>query len=712
MRLVLACAVFAACGDNALGPPLVPSGDVVVVAHQDDDLLFMQPDLGERVTAHEPTTIVYVTAGDAGGGLVYATARIGASKAAYSVVAGASDWNCGWIELDGHDAEHCRLDGANLSLVFLGYPDGGITGATPTSLLNLWEGNVTRVETVAEFRATYERGDLIATIGAILDATQPATIRTLEIAATHGSDHSDHMLVGTLTLLAALHTGSTAQVLSYRGYDTNYEPPTVTDDGMYALTSLPMRAYEACALVCDGDCGVTPCSTLSDPRYVGFTHRRYAVSNRTTPQSGILSSPSGCLVEAAAAPGGVAAREANQARALGLGSCDDAVTVELAPGGLAAIDGGCLQVQPDGSLAIGTCELSADRAFALDDEGHLWSGLPADPQPGMDVMHTTCIAGDDHGAHLALCGANNDARWDLVRTATITPRRVSGSTNNVGRAIRIGDMTGDGLADMCTATPKGLVCGVGDGTGGFGAPVQVGPASFQIQPQSLALGDVDGDGLPDACGRTSAGIVCATSSTDYQPEAWSTEFAASGSASASDRSLAIIQGSVCGASADGVVCVNGEVESILTSWPGTAGAPVWPADLDGDTDPDWCSATPEGVQCGLAAEQAITESGQSWGFSIDAVVQGSVASDGTLDDTVHSAIADVSGDGRGDMCVAIGDRVECAVGQGHGFGPRHLALVMPTHKPIIGLWLGDLDGDGKADPCADDGGVIACSLSP
>ena len=83
-----------------------------------------------------------------------------------------------------------------------------------------------------------------------------------------------------------------------------------------------------------------------------------------------------------------------------------------------------------------------------------------------------------------------------------------------------------------------------------------------------------------------------------------------------------------------------------------------------------------------------------------------------LPDTVHSAIADISGDGRGDMCVAIGRRVECAIGQGHGFGPRHLALVMPTGNPIIGLWLGDLDGDGKADPCADDGTVDRVLAQP
>ena len=692
--------IVASCGDNTTGPALVPSADLVVVAHQDDDLLFMQPDLTEGVAAQEPTTVVYVTAGDAGLGLDYVHGRILSSKGAYSVISGDSDWDCGWIEIAGHAAEHCRLDGANLSLVFLGYPDGQISGQAPTSLLHLWEGQTDRVETVAELRATYDRAGLIETISAIVEATQPKTIRTLEVAATHGADHSDHMFVGTLAMLAALQTGSTADVLSYRGYNVNYEAPTITDPAMYDITSRPMRSYLACASKCDGVCGETPCATLDDPRYAGFAHRRYAVATRRPPQRGILS-PTGtgeCVVD--------------NAGVLALGSCDSAATVELQPGGLIAVDGGCIEVEADNSLAINTCEPAPGRAFALDDEGHLWSGLPADPQPNMDVMHGTCLVGDANGLRLDVCGAANDARWDLVRAPKVTPRRVPVMSGQTGRAIRVADLTGDGLGDMCTATMHGLVCAAGDGTGAFGSMAVVGSPTFLIQPQSLALGDVDGDGLADACGRDSNGITCETSRTQYQPQRWSTTFAATGSASASDRSLAIVQGSVCGSTDDNVMCVAGDVESILTSWPATVGSPLWPADLDGDTAPDWCTATVSGVQCGITAEQTITDSGTSWGFSFNDMVEGSVAADGTLDDTVHSAIGDVSGDGLGDMCVAIGDRVECAIGQGHGFGPRHLALVMPSGNPIIGLWLGDLDGDGKLDPCADDGTAIACSLSP
>jgi hypothetical protein len=72
-------AVFTtACGDNAplcpdpvppLQPPAcaaAPCTDVYVVAHPDDDLLFMNPDVLASIRAGRSTVVVYVTAGDLG----------------------------------------------------------------------------------------------------------------------------------------------------------------------------------------------------------------------------------------------------------------------------------------------------------------------------------------------------------------------------------------------------------------------------------------------------------------------------------------------------------------------------------------------------------------------------------------------------------------------------------------------------------------------
>ncbi len=72
----------------------------------------------------------------------------------------------------------------------------------------------------------------------------------------------------------------------------------------------------------------------------------------------------------------------------------------------------------------------------------------------------------------------------------------------------------------------------------------------------------------------------------------------------------------------------------------------------------------------------------------------------------------MSGDGKADLCVAVGGAVECALSQGHAFGPRFPVLTLAPGVQAQALWLGDLDGDGKADACVDDGTAILCSISP
>src|SRR5262249_53566993 len=69
--------VAAACGDNDLpdGLPLDVAHDLAIVAHQDDDLLFMQPDLIEAVRGGAGVVTVYVTAGNAKSGVDYADKR-------------------------------------------------------------------------------------------------------------------------------------------------------------------------------------------------------------------------------------------------------------------------------------------------------------------------------------------------------------------------------------------------------------------------------------------------------------------------------------------------------------------------------------------------------------------------------------------------------------------------------------------------------------
>ena len=90
------------------------------------------------------------------------------------------------VDLAGHLAQRCELAAAPISLVFLGYPDGGIRGDRPDSLLRLWQGEIDHADTVAERVAHYDRAGLVATLAELITSSQPSVIRTLEVSAIHG----------------------------------------------------------------------------------------------------------------------------------------------------------------------------------------------------------------------------------------------------------------------------------------------------------------------------------------------------------------------------------------------------------------------------------------------------------------------------------------------------------------------------------------------
>ena len=690
----MAALMTAACGDNI---PLPRAQDLVIVAHEDDDLLFMQPDMFDAVHGHRSTTIVYVTAADNRAGVDYATSRITASKAAYGWVAGSQQWSCDWVELSHHAAQRCSLADASLTLVFLGYPDGGVAGDYDRSLLRLWQGAIERADTVAEHIATYDREGLIETVSEIIDLTRPTLIRTLEIAGTHGSDHSDHMMVGALTVLASARARTDAALLAYRGYNTNFDPPN-TPDALYDEVSLGMRAYEACQTGC-AVCADAVCETITDPRYAGFLHRHYAIGMRRPPLAALLRISNQCV-----------------SLVTGHGTLDDCTrgtSLRFERDGSIHVGDRCLRISRDGELELGECGSSENGFFLLDDEGHVWLGVAPAIGEGTATNHTMCLASTEGHVRAEICGSDRDEQWELASATGSSVRAQLGITAR-GRTIQIADLTGDGKADLCRVEHGALWCSEGDGLGRFGLSRRIDAVSqpLAIAPLSLMLGDVDGDGAIDACGRADTGILCATAASGYAAQLWAPVVQATGDPAQDDASLAIVGRQICGSSSAGVACASeGDSAAVVSRWP-VRSAALWPADFDADGAADWCVSTDAGPTCGLGADRGITADGIPWGFALDMMVEGSIASDGAIADRNRGAAADVSGDRRADLCIVVGSRVECALSQGHAFGPRSTALELPAGTSVEALWLGDLDGDGKADPCVDDGTSITCALSP
>ncbi|MEO7732320.1 MAG: PIG-L family deacetylase, partial [Kofleriaceae bacterium] len=331
---VAALGALAACGDNHYldGEPLAPATDLTIIAHEDDDLLFMQPDLDEAILRGAGVTNVYVTAGDAGRGYGRAEERYEGLKAAYGSLVGDLDWTCGWIERDGHRLEHCRLEAERFSLVFVEYPDGGRKADLGHGLLQLWQGDVTAATTVGRRPSSYDRTQLIALIAHIIDDTAPTTLRTLDLAATHGdayADHPDHELAGAVALVATAASTRAPALIAYRGYNIENEPANASA-AVLARSLARLAYYEACDSGC-APCG-EPCAIERlPPSHVTYQARRYAIGMQRAGQ-GQLRQGDRCL-DAADQPA--------------LGDCATAPTWRLDPqGALRASTGRCLVVQP------------------------------------------------------------------------------------------------------------------------------------------------------------------------------------------------------------------------------------------------------------------------------------------------------------------------------------------------------------------------------
>jgi LmbE family N-acetylglucosaminyl deacetylase len=699
-RSVVLASLGLACGDNLAGDglPLAPAADLFVVAHPDDDLLLMQPDVRDALDRGTGVTTVYVTAGNGDdGGVDAAERRYAGVRSAYAYAAGLDDsaWRCGWIDIGRHTAEHCRLPAQNVSLVFLGYPDGGKEGEFPDSLLNLSRGAIAGADTVATRSTHYTRDGLVDTLADVVRTLAPARVHTLDFAASHGRDHVDHEAVAALTVVALAAANSHSELLAYRGYGIGDEPANKLGPILDASLAMLLR-YEACADGC-APCG-DACKTIDD-QHVTWISRRYAIGTRAR-AGGHLRIDNQCLTDNGT-----------------LASCNIAPTWTRDSAGELRARDVCLTAADDGTLSTSPCLGGASRRFTVDDEGHIFAGIaPAIELTAVDGM-LWCLGAAQSRAHLERCARLDAPTWELAPTAVETARTTLGFATS-GRDVRLGDLTGDHRADLCTVdATQGLLCAPGLGNGQFDAATRIDSAAqpLAIDPRSLVLGDVDGDGHLDACGRDAAGVLCATHAQAFTAERWTATFSATTELATTSASLAALDedgdgtAEVCGVDQAGVVCAKPGVAAPpapMSTWPADD-AVVFLADLDADGAADWCAATDTGPACALAADAALSTDGTPWGYASATKIDIMPANTATV------AFGDIDGDGRADTCVPRGDEIVCARSQGRGFGPRTVILArLPNQSVASALWLGDLDGDGRADPCADTGTTIACAVQP
>ena len=240
-----------------------------VVAHEDDDLLFINPAVGDDIEAGRCVVTLFVTAGDAGRMPSYWRAREQGAMAAYAEMAGtANEWVEDTAVVASRGIARFKLVDANVTLLFLRLPDGHGNPARPgETLQRLWRGEIGDIRPLTS-SDRYTRNSLVATLTALMDATAPDEIRTLDYKGVYGDgDHNDHHSAAYFTYEAQKNYRAPHKISGYMGYPLENEPENLPD---------PVRAEKLAVFLAYAPYDVKVCQTADSctANFYGprFTH--------------------------------------------------------------------------------------------------------------------------------------------------------------------------------------------------------------------------------------------------------------------------------------------------------------------------------------------------------------------------------------------------------------------------------------------------------
>ncbi|KAL4784406.1 hypothetical protein BJX76DRAFT_327609 [Aspergillus varians] len=231
------------------------------VAHQDDDLLFINAEIIHDIDLGNEVRTVFLTAGDAGLGADYWTNRQAGTMAAYAEMAGVSnDWEESDVGVPDKDIPLYTLrDRSEISIAFMHIPDGnndgsGFASTGNESMEKLWKGAIGAIGTVDASGTTYTRDELIETLTWVIDDYSPDFTNALNYIDDFGSvgDHSDHTSSALFANQAAIESDFPGDVIGYIGYDSQNLPANLSPedlqkkkDAFYAYGAYDVSA--ACA---------------------------------------------------------------------------------------------------------------------------------------------------------------------------------------------------------------------------------------------------------------------------------------------------------------------------------------------------------------------------------------------------------------------------------------------------------------------------------
>lgn len=201
-----------------------------IVAHEDDDLLFLSPTLLHEVQSGLSVRTIFLTAGDAGQGADYWTSRQEGSKAAYAQMSGvANTWTQSDAGIPGFNIPMFTLDqNPGISLVFLQLPDGNLGGEGfgSGSLQQLWQGSIDSL--TSRGGSSYTKDDLVNVLRQLADNLGYSHINTQDFVNSYGDgDHSDHHTTAYFVHEAFADCASNASITAYMGYPLTSQPANI-----------------------------------------------------------------------------------------------------------------------------------------------------------------------------------------------------------------------------------------------------------------------------------------------------------------------------------------------------------------------------------------------------------------------------------------------------------------------------------------------------
>jgi LmbE family N-acetylglucosaminyl deacetylase len=213
-----------------------------VVAHEDDDLYFINPDIWAAIQSGLPVVTVYLSAGQISGNGTTAGQRARnrqlGIQAAYASMAGVpSVWSGEVIWAAGRQVERYSLAGtvAPVEVVFMGLPDGGLDAIYDggSGITVLADGGLLS-RTFA-----YMRADVVAVLAALMCRYQPTVLRVQDPLpdTRYGPDHADHVAAARMAGQAAAGFSDSMVLVPYRCYNIASAVPNVDAAGLAAKTA-------------------------------------------------------------------------------------------------------------------------------------------------------------------------------------------------------------------------------------------------------------------------------------------------------------------------------------------------------------------------------------------------------------------------------------------------------------------------------------------